>query len=58
MFKTTKNKIVPKLTLDGNDPIQARMLENIITITKSKSKSYIKLKPIKKLENNDQAISI
>jgi len=49
MFKTTKNKIVPISMLDGNDPIQARMLENIITITKSKSKSHIKLKPIKKI---------
>ena len=48
MFKTTKNKIVPKSSLNGNDPIQARMLENIITINKSKSK-LIKLKPIKKI---------
>tara|TARA_B100000674_G_C37434682_1_gene731095 strand:- start:217 stop:372 length:156 start_codon:yes stop_codon:yes gene_type:complete len=47
MFRTTKNKILPELALDGNDPIQARMLENIITINKSKSKT-IKLKPIKK----------
>lgn len=47
MFKTSKNKIVPESTLNGNDPIQARMIENIITINKSRSK-LIKLKPIKK----------
>jgi len=48
MFKSTKNKIVPESVLNGNDPIQARMIENIITIKKSKSKSYVILKPLKK----------
>ena len=48
MFKPTKNKIVPESILNGNDPIQARMIENIITIKKSQSK-LIKLKSIKKI---------
>ena len=52
MFRPTKNKIVPASILNGNDPIQARMIENIITIKKSQSKN-IKLKPIKKIRNSD-----
>ena len=39
MFNITKkrsNKIAPE-KLDGNDPIQARILENLITIKKSSS---------------------
>ena len=38
MFSITKkrsNKIMPE-KLDGNDPIQARIIENLITIKKSK----------------------
>jgi len=46
MFKSTKNKIVPESVLNRNDPIQARMIENIITI--KKSKSNVILKPLKK----------
>lgn len=58
MFKPTKNKIVPESILNGNDPIQARMIENIITIKKSQSKSYVILKPLKKNRKSDQVISI
>ena len=50
MFKTSKNKIVPESTLNGNDPIQARIIENIITINK--------LKPIKKKEENNNHINL
>ena len=57
MFKTSKNKIVPESTLNGNDPIQARIIENIITINKSRSK-LIKLKPIKKKEENNNHINL
>ena len=33
--KKRSNKIMPE-NLDGNDPIQARIIENLITIKKSK----------------------
>jgi len=46
MFKS-KNKIIPEETLNRNDPIQARMLENIRIINKSK-----KLNNLKKKKNN------
>tara|TARA_B110000908_G_C10007820_1_gene337132 strand:+ start:487 stop:669 length:183 start_codon:yes stop_codon:yes gene_type:complete len=36
MPKTKKNRIIPEETLNRNDPIQARMCENILII-KSKS---------------------
>jgi hypothetical protein len=44
MFKPKKNKIVPEGTLDRNDPIQARMSENILSMKN-------KIKPKKKEEN-------
>tara|TARA_Y100000768_G_C23467270_1_gene446457 strand:+ start:218 stop:379 length:162 start_codon:yes stop_codon:yes gene_type:complete len=48
--KKRSNKIMPE-NLDGNDPIQARMIENLITIKKNKINSIKninknKLKPI------------
>ena len=46
MFK--RNKIVPEGTLDRNDPIQARIYENILNIVKIKPKKKEENKKIKK----------
>lgn len=46
MFK--RNKIVPEETLDRNDPIQARIYENILNIKKIKPKKKEENKKIKK----------
>ena len=53
---TNKTKITPECMLDGNDPIQARMKENIITIKKSRSK-FIKLDHIKIVKKTNQVAS-
>jgi hypothetical protein len=48
MFKPKKNKIVPEGTLDRNDPIQARVSENILNMKKIKPKKKEENKKIKK----------
>jgi len=49
MFKTKKNKIVTEVSLDRNDPIQARIYENILNMKKikpKKKKENKKIKPV------------
>ena len=50
MFKS-KNKISPECTLDTNDPIQARIYENILLMKKKLKEPKKKNKKVKPAED-------